>query len=114
MPDNTAKYLPYDSTDRQILVDLMIEYSTKLIAICNLELNERSLLRILAGVFNRKGSLERSKNARSIADSLEKVMRVTVEIQDQIETNIARKLELDCRIADASAALELYYSIFKT
>jgi hypothetical protein len=106
MPDNTAKYLPYDSTDRQILVDLMIEYSTKLIAICNPELNERSLLRILAGVFNRKGSLERSKNARSIADSL--------EIQDQIETNIARKLELDCRIADASAALELYYSIFKT
>jgi hypothetical protein len=114
MTANAPKYLPYNSNDRQILVDLTIEYSTKVIAICNLELKERSLFRILVGVFNRKGSLERSKNARAIADRLEKVMRVTIEIQEQLETNIARKLELDCRIADASAALELYYSIFKT
>jgi hypothetical protein len=45
-------------------------------------------------------------DAGSIADKLEKVMRVTIEIQDQLEINLARKLELDLRIADAQSALE--------
>jgi hypothetical protein len=52
-----------------------------------------------------------NRDARLIADKLEKVMRVTIEIQDKIEINLARKLELDLRIADAQSALEYYYSI---
>ena len=52
-----------------------------------------------------------SKDARAIADKLEKTMRVTVEIQDQIEINLARKLELDLRIAEAQIVLEYYYSV---
>ncbi|PSB57998.1 hypothetical protein [Chamaesiphon polymorphus] len=51
------------------------------------------------------------KDARSMADKLEKVMRVTIEIQDQIEVNIARKLELDLRITDTESALKYYYLI---
>jgi hypothetical protein len=50
-------------------------------------------------------------DAGSIADKLEKVMRVTIEIQDQLEINLARKLELDLRIADAQSALEYCYSV---
>lgn len=53
------------------------------------------------------------EDTRSIADKLEKVMRVTIEIQDQIEVNLARKLELDLRIGDAQSALEYYYSVIK-
>jgi hypothetical protein len=51
------------------------------------------------------------RTARVIDGKLEKVMQVTIEIQDRIETNLARKLELDLRIADAQSALEYYYSI---
>lgn len=53
------------------------------------------------------------RDARIIADKLEKVMHVTIEIQDRIEINLARKLELDLRIADAESALEYYYSIIE-
>jgi hypothetical protein len=53
----------------------------------------------------------RQRTARAIAGKLEKVMQVTIEIEDRIETNLARKLELDLRIADAKSALEYYYSI---
>jgi hypothetical protein len=56
-----------------------------------------------------KDLLER--DARMIATRLESAMRLTVEIADQVETNLARKLELDLRIDDASSALEYYYSI---
>jgi hypothetical protein len=51
------------------------------------------------------------KDARMIADRLESAMRLTVEIADQVETNLARKLELDLRLDDASSALDYYYSI---
>jgi hypothetical protein len=54
------------------------------------------------------------EDARSNADKLEKVMRVTIEIQDQLEINLARKLELDLRISDAQSALEYYYSVVET
>jgi hypothetical protein len=37
------------------------------------------------------------------------VMRFTVQIQDRIEINLARKLELDLRITDTQSALEYYY-----
>ena len=46
-----------------------------------------------------------NKDAITIADKLEKTMRVTIEIQDRIEMNLGRKLELDLRIADAESAL---------
>ena len=46
-----------------------------------------------------------NKDARTIADKLEKTMQVTIEIQDRIEMNLGRKLELDLRIADAESAL---------
>lgn len=54
------------------------------------------------------------KDTRTIADKLEKVMGVTIEVQDQIEINLARKLELDLRIGDAQSALEYYYSVIET
>lgn len=54
------------------------------------------------------------RDARIIADRLEKVMRIIIEIQDRIEINIARKLELELRITDAQSALEYYYSIVET
>ncbi|WP_373547063.1 hypothetical protein [Chamaesiphon sp.] len=52
-----------------------------------------------------------SKDARAIAHKLEKTMRVTIEVQDQIEINIGRKLELDLRVVDAESAPEYYYSV---
>jgi hypothetical protein len=51
------------------------------------------------------------KETQMIAGKLESVMRLTVEVTNQVETNLARKLELDLRLADASYALEFYYSI---
>ncbi len=51
------------------------------------------------------------RDARLIADRLESAMRLTVEIADRVEANLARKLELDLRIGDASSALEYYYSV---
>jgi hypothetical protein len=51
------------------------------------------------------------KDAQMIAGKLESVMRLTVEVTNQVETNLARKLELDLRLADASYALEYYHSI---
>jgi hypothetical protein len=51
------------------------------------------------------------KDARMIANRLESAMKLTVEIADRVETNLARKLELDLRIDDASSALEYYYSV---
>jgi predicted GTPase len=49
--------------------------------------------------------------SRMIANRLESAMRLTVEIADRVETNLARKLELDLRIDDASSALDYYYSV---
>jgi hypothetical protein len=70
------------------------------------------------GSRNRKGSqvikIEsdlREKDAQLIAGKLESVMRLTVEVTNQVETNLARKLELDLRLADASYALEYYHSV---
>jgi hypothetical protein len=53
----------------------------------------------------------RAKDARLVAGKLESVMSLTVEIANQVEINLARKLELDLRITDASYALEYYYSV---
>jgi hypothetical protein len=53
----------------------------------------------------------REKDAQLIAGKLESVMRLTVEVTNQVETNLARKLELDLRLADASYALEYYHSV---
>jgi hypothetical protein len=53
----------------------------------------------------------KKKDAQMLASRLESTMRLTVEIADQVESNLARKLELDLRIADASYALEYYYSV---
>jgi hypothetical protein len=52
------------------------------------------------------------RDARLIANRLESAMRLTVEIADRVETNLARKLELELRIDDASSALEYYHSVF--
>lgn len=52
-----------------------------------------------------------NKDARTIADKLEKTMQVTIEIQDRIEMNLGRKLELDLRIADAESALVYLQSL---
>jgi uncharacterized membrane protein len=51
------------------------------------------------------------RDARMIANRLESAMRLTVEISDRVETNLARKLELDLRVDDAASALEYYYSV---
>jgi hypothetical protein len=52
-----------------------------------------------------------NKDARTIADKLEKTMRVTIEIQDRIEMNLGRKLELDLRIANTESALVYLQSL---
>jgi hypothetical protein len=54
-----------------------------------------------------------NREARVFADKLEKVMQVTIEIQDKIEMNLARKLELDLRVEDARSAIDYYHSIEK-
>jgi hypothetical protein len=54
------------------------------------------------------------RNARMMAGRLESVIRLTVVITDQVETNLARKLELDSRVDEASYALEYYYSVVKS
>jgi hypothetical protein len=51
------------------------------------------------------------RDARMIANRLESAIKLTVEISDRVETNLARKLELDLRIDDAASALEYYYSV---
>jgi hypothetical protein len=51
------------------------------------------------------------RDARMIANRLESAMRLIIEIADQVETNLARKLELELRIDDATSALEYYYSV---
>lgn len=55
-----------------------------------------------------------NKDARTIADKLEKTMQVTIEIQDRIEMNLGRKLELDLRIADAESALVYLQSLSRS
>ena len=52
-----------------------------------------------------------NKDARTIADKLEKTMQVTIKIQDRIEMNLGRKLELDLRIADTESALVYLQSL---
>jgi hypothetical protein len=52
-----------------------------------------------------------NKDARTIADKLEKTMQVTIEIQDRIEMNLGRKLELDLRIANTESALVYLQSL---
>jgi hypothetical protein len=168
------QYYKYESDDRQILVDLLHEYSAKLTNICDdlfvasniqksylyigllssllivfymvkiwigetyhgIEIDPLRLINFFlqtsaalivfalttkvlslspffksyARSMTQKRLLER--DAAIIAGKLEKVMQVTIEIQDQIETNLSRKLELDLRVADAQSALEYYYSIF--
>lgn len=59
--------------------------------------------------FYQDNRLER--DTKMIAVRLESAMRLTVEISDRVETNLARKLELDLRIDDASSALDYYYSV---
>jgi hypothetical protein len=64
--------------------------------------------------YDRRRKIEsdlRERDARMIANRLESAMRLTVEVADSIETNLARKLELDLRIDDASSALDYYYSV---
>jgi hypothetical protein len=173
---NEPTFYKYDSNDRKILVDLLQEYSTKLITICdnlfaakniqksyfyfillssflivfyivktrideiyyglqidrlwliNFFLSTSTTLIIFALTIKisslspffkpyarsitQKRLLER--DASIIAGKLEKVIQVTIEIQDQIETNLSRKLELDLRVADAQSALDYYYSVFNS
>ena len=52
-----------------------------------------------------------NKDAGTIADKLEKTMQVTIEIQDRIEMNLGRKLELDLRIANTESALVYLQSL---
>jgi hypothetical protein len=87
----------YDSDDRKILIDLLREYSEKLIAISRQMAKHRDSFS--------------QKDARAIANRLELVMRLVVEINDQIEKNPVRLLELDFALDGASYALERYYSI---
>jgi hypothetical protein len=173
---NKPTFYKYDSNDRQLLVDLLNEYSSKLIESAHELESTRKIeskrsniknllvLSILSVTFVLliqifplilsikvesqflwshiilltvslacfvsivglvKNAIKTSEqtikyidllkeDAESIADKLEKVMRVTIEIQDQLEINLARKLELDLRIADAQSALKYYYSVVDT
>jgi hypothetical protein len=111
-----TEFHPYVSEDRQVLVDLMREYAVKTISICQeIEIERKLVNRLLrfSGLAKSRPLTILEKEARHVCDNLEKAVRVTIEIQDQIETNIARKLELDCRISDTYPALDYYYSLCK-
>jgi hypothetical protein len=51
------------------------------------------------------------KDARVMASRLESAIRLTITVADQIEISLAKKLEMDLRIDEASYALECYYSV---
>ncbi len=159
----------YDSDDRKILVDLLHEYSGKLLESSrviskkkiSIKDNIRMMLFLLGaacidmiaivfiiiqptnsslnGLFftvfttfvmllicflimslNNNNFLQKTENGllekdtRMIVGRLESAIRLTVEITDQVETNLAKKLELDSRIDEASYALEYYYSVVKS
>jgi hypothetical protein len=51
------------------------------------------------------------KDGRVISSRLESAIRLTIAIADQVEISLAKKLEMDLRINDASYALECYYAV---
>jgi hypothetical protein len=51
------------------------------------------------------------KDARVISSRLESAIRLTIAVADQVEISLAKKLEMDLRINDASYALECYYAV---
>ncbi|MFM8295455.1 MAG: hypothetical protein ACKN9E_13035 [Microcystaceae cyanobacterium] len=56
--------------------------------------------------------LQQFKNeARRISVRLEKVIRLGYQIQENLTSNLVKKLELDLRLADAESALEYYKKI---
>ncbi len=51
------------------------------------------------------------KDARVMSSRLESAIRLTIAVADQVEISLAKKLEMDLRIDEASYALECYYSV---
>ncbi len=100
----------FESTDLFVIVLLLVLmiFSLTMFQSSKIEANKNSRMPT-EKIVRMINLLE--EDTRTIADKLEKVMRVTIEVQDQIEINLARKLELDLRIGDAQSALEYYYSV---
>lgn len=107
--------------DFQLLVDLLHEYSEKLMLICcELEaiVPQSPLRSRLRNLF----SLEHNNPYESwllecgqrIFSRLKKVMGLILEIEDKVDLNLGRKLELDLRIDETREALERYKSISET
>jgi hypothetical protein len=51
------------------------------------------------------------KDARVMSSRLESAIRLTIAVADQVEISLAKKLEMDLRIDEASYALECYYYV---
>jgi uncharacterized protein YjbI with pentapeptide repeats len=51
------------------------------------------------------------KDNRVLASRLESALRLTISVADQVEISLAKKLEMDLYIDEASSALEYYYLI---
>jgi uncharacterized protein YjbI with pentapeptide repeats len=51
------------------------------------------------------------KDTRVLASRLESALRLTISVADQVEISLAKKLEMDLYIDEASSALEYYYLI---
>ena len=75
-------------------------------------------LMILLGIYIISVSNQESKmlklisnEAHRISVRLEKVVRLGYQIQENLTSNLVKKLELDLRLADAESALEYYKKI---
>jgi hypothetical protein len=104
------RVIPYNSSFINIVVTAVL-----LLPISLWMIRKSNLLSLFYSIRTHRSQLIeiglKERDARMIANRLESAMRLTVEVADQVETNLARKLELDLRIDDASYALEYYYSV---
>jgi hypothetical protein len=105
------QFKAFESTDLFVIVLLLVLMISSL-TMFQAPRTEANKNRMTTKIVRMIDLLE--EDTRTIADKLEKVMRVTIEVQDQIEINLARKLELDLRIGDAQSALEYYHSVIGT
>jgi hypothetical protein len=54
-----------------------------------------------------------NQDTRLMASRLESAVKLTVTVSDQVELSLAKKLEMDLLIDEATSALQYYYSVVK-
>jgi len=111
-PDKAAVYLP---EDRELMLSLLKEYTERLVNICK-EIQFVEMEDPPNGLFLRKSYREEldkkqeflSRSGMTIAVKLKKVIVVASQIDEHIETSLAKRIEWDFRLNDAELALEYY------